>query len=148
LDLALPDYDVRSLAELSGQLEYVTGSGGKDIDLGMVPLKAGAKGAALNAVVVSVNKDPYGNNATTVRLKLDVAPESLKSVSFSAAGGAPIVVSPAGHITAGDATTFRLAISDEVPAQASIVVTVYGQLNRKTAPFRLTNISLTGEPAN
>lgn len=146
VELALPDYDVKSLEELSGQLEYITGSGTKEVDLGVMALKAGARGQRLNAVVSSVEKDPYGNNATILRLKLDLPPESLKSVAFFASGGSPMAVNPTGHITIGSATTFRLAIGNQVPAQARIVLTVYETFNRNAVPFSLGRMSLTGEP--
>jgi len=148
VELGLPDYDVKSLDELSGQLVYVTGSGGKEIDLGVMTLKAGAKGQALNAVVTSVEEDLYGNNATVLRLKLDTSPESLKSVSLVASGGSRVAAEVVDHITLGKATTFRLAVKGKVPGQARIILTVYEQYKQNTVPFSLRGISLTGEPLN
>jgi len=145
VDLALPDYNVKSIEELSGQLEYVTGSGGRQVDLGMMTLKAGAKGQALNAVVSSAEQDPYGNNESTVRLRLDLPPESLKSVAISGSGS-PVPVSIAGRSGIGNATTFKLAVPGKLPTQGRIVLTVYEQFEKTAVPFKLTRISLTGEP--
>lgn len=147
VELALPDYAARSLEEISGQLEYVTGSGGKEVDLGVVAMKAGTRGQALNAVISSVQEDPYGNNESLVGLKVNLPPEALKSVAISAGAGSPLVVNPRSPIAMGSATTFRLPIRGKLPPQARIVLTVYERFNRTTVPFRLTQISLTGEPA-
>mgnify|MGYP006287026587 CR=1 FL=1 len=142
--LGLPDVDTQSIEEISGRLEYLVGSGSREVELGTMAMSAGSKGNALNAAVESIERDPYGNNATTVRLALDIPAEKLQSVRFLGGGGAVSAI-PAGHITLGDRTNFRLSIKGTLPQQARVVVTVYESFRKVTVPFSIGPISLTGE---
>ena len=147
VELALPDYNVKVIEELSGNLEYVIAGADKELDLGVMPMKSGARGQALNAVISAIKEDPYGNNPTILSLALDMPAEALKSASFLANGTTKLSVNSAGHTSVADRTTFKFAVKDQIPQQARIVLTIHDNFQRGVMPFRITRISLTGEPA-
>ena len=146
IELLLPDQGVLGLEELAGTLEYLTASGTRDVDLGVVALEPDAKGSQLGAKISSIVVDPYQNNATVVGLTLDVDPEIIESVELFGENDERLELSRRGHISLGNTTTVKLSVEGELPAKARIVVRIFEGLEKNQLTFRITGISLAGQP--
>ena len=145
VELALPDENARGLDEVSGTLEYLTGAAAKQVDLGVMKFEAGARGSNLGALVESVETDPWHENATVVALKLNRVFEAVKSVQLFAEDGASLSASLLSERTIGAASMLTIAV-DRMPPSGKIVVEVYQGFQSTEIPFRVSRISLTGEP--
>jgi len=146
IDLLVPDEAARGLEELAGVLEYLTASGSREVDLGNIAFEAGAKGTVHGAVITSIEADPWQNNATILSLRLDLQAESIDSVKFLAEGGTKLNITQRGYASIGGTTTLKFSIKDKLPKNGRLIVTVFDELNKNEIPFRLVNISLTGQP--
>jgi hypothetical protein len=146
VELLLPDEGARGLEEVSGTLEYLTASGSREADLGVIAFEVGAKGDAYGAVVSSIEADPWQNNATMLGLRLDLPAEAIKSVEFYADGGAKLDISQRGSGSIGGTTTLKFSVRDQLPKSARVVLNVFDELKKDQIPFRIRNISLTGQP--
>jgi hypothetical protein len=146
VELLLPDEGARGLEEVSGTLEYLTAGGSREADLGAIAFEVGAKGDAYGAVVSSIEADPWQNNATMLGLRLDLPAEAIKSVEFYADSGAKLDISQRGSASIGGTTTLKFSIKDQLPKSARVVLNVFDELKKDQIPFRIRNISLTGQP--
>ena len=146
VELLLPDPGAIGLAELSGTLEYMTAGRIRDVDLGAMTLKAGAKGSGLGAKISSIEADPYRDNATVVGLTVDLPPEAVESVEFFAENGTKLAVRRRGHLSIGGATTLKLFVDGELPPKAVIVLHIFEALEKNELSFRIVGISLVGQP--
>ncbi len=145
VELALPDENARGLAEVSGTLKYLSGQSARQVDLGVMKFEAGAKGSNLGALVESVETDPWHENATVVALKLNRVFEAVKSVQLFAEDGAGLNASLLSERTVGAASMLTIAV-DRMPPSGKIVLEVYQGFQSNEIPFRVSRISLTGEP--
>ncbi len=146
IDLLVPDEAARGLEELAGILEYLTASGSREVDLGNIAFEAGAKGTVHGAVITSIEADPWQNNATILSLRLDLQAESIDSVKFLAEGGTKLDITQRGYASIGGTTTLKFSIKDKLPKSGRLIVTVFDELKKNEIPFRIANISLTGQP--
>ena len=146
VELLLPDEGARGLEEVSGTLEYLTAGGSREADLGTIAFEVGAKGDAYGAVVSSIEADPWQNNATMLGLRLDLPAEAIKSVEFYADGGAKLDISQRGSGSIGGTTTLKFSVKDQLPKSARVILNVFDELKKDQIPFRIRNISLTGQP--
>jgi len=146
VELILPDQGVSGLEELSGILQYLTAGGTRDVDLGVLSFEVGAKSRQLGAGISSIEADPYRNNATVMGLDVDLPPEAVRSVEFFSEDGAKLNISQRGHISVGDATTLKFSIIDQLPQTGRIVLSIYEDLQKNELPFKITGISLAGQP--
>ncbi len=146
VELLLPDQGALGLEELAGVLEYFTASGTKDVDLGLVALKVGAKASQLGARISSIEIDPYENNAPVVALTLNVPDETVESVELYDKNGQRLRITQYGYVSHGNTATVRFFVDGEIPAEAGIVVHIFEGLERHNLPFTIRAISLAGLP--
>ena len=146
VELLLPDQDALGLQELAGTLEYFTASETKDADLGLVPLKVGAKGSQLDARISSIEIDPYANNAPIVGLTLNASGDAVESVELYDKSGQRLEILRYGSTSGGNATTVKFFIKDKLPAEARIVVHIFEGLQKHNLPFTIRAISIAGLP--
>ena len=146
IDLLVPQEGTTVIEELSGTLEYLTASGSKEVDLGAVDFKAGAKGSQFGTVIAAVEADPFQGNPTMLSLRLNLAPEAVSSVEFYAEDGTRLDVSRRGYMSMGGATTLDFSIKSKLPETGRIVLNVYDQLQKSRMPFQITKILLSGQP--
>jgi len=147
IDLLVPDEQARGIDELTGTLEYLTASGSRSFDLGVIDLTTGARVDQFGACVSLVEQDPYGNNATVVALSFDLPAEQIKTVQLLSETGSVLPnVTQLETISFGASTTVKFAIAEPLPAKARIALERFENLQRKQLPFRITNVSLLGQP--
>lgn len=146
VELILPDQGASGLEELSGILQYLTASGTRDVDLGVLKFEVGAKSPQLGAGISSIEADPYRKNATVMGLDVDLPPEAVKSVEFLSENGAKLDISQRGYISVGGATTLKFSIRDQLPPTGRIVLSIYEDFQKNELPFKITGISLAGQP--
>jgi hypothetical protein len=145
VELLLPDEGAKGLEEVSGTLEYLTASGSKEVYLGVIALEVGAKGAAYGAVISSVEADPWQKNATMLGLSLDLPDEAIRSVGFYTDDGAKLDINRRGSGFIGGTTTLRFSVKGQLPKSARVVLNIFDELKKEQIPFRIRNISLTGQ---
>jgi len=146
IELLLPDEGAAALEELAGTMEYLTASGVKNVDLGVMTLEVGAKASELGANITSIEIDPYKNNAAVVGLALDVAPEQIESLELYGADGAKLQVNQHGYLSVGGATTIKFSTDGPMPQKAKIVLNLFEGLQKNELAFRIMGISLAGLP--
>ena len=146
VELLLPDEGAAALEELAGTIEYLTASGVKNVDLGVMTLEVGAKASELGANIRSIEIDPYKNNAATIGLALDVTPEQIESLELYGTDGAKLQVNQHGYLSVGGATTIKFSVDGPMPPKAKIVLNVFEGLQKNELAFRIMGISLAGLP--
>ncbi len=146
VELKLPDVGATALEELSGTLEYMTASGSRQVDLGVVDLKEGARGSQLAARISSIVADPYRNNATVVTLRLELGGNLAESVELYDTDGTKLAASQGGFTTVGDTVLVKLSIDGQPPARARIVARIFEGLQKKELGFTIASVLLTGQP--
>ena len=144
--LKLPGTRAKGLKELSGELIYVVNKGTKTVDLGMLELKAGAKGKALGAEIKSLKESKWQKAHQELELKLEISRDQVKEVRFADINGNKLPVSGSGSWWSGRRVTLTYRLKGEFPAKARIMVEVYAQLQEYKVPFKLSNVSLIGLP--
>ena len=146
VELLLPDEGAHGLEEVSGTLEYLTASGSTEADLGAMAFEVGAKGTRYGAVISSIEADPWQKNATMLGLRLDLPAEAIKSVEFYADSGAKLDINQRSSGSIGGTTTLKFSFKDQLPKSARVVLNIFDELKKEQIPFRIRNISLTGQP--
>ena len=146
VELLLPDRDVGGLEELSGTLEYLTAGPSREVDLGTMDFKVGAKAGQFAAVIRSIEPNPWQDDETMLSLRLAQPSVRVDSAAFYAQDGTKLQTAQSGHESTGTATTLYFSIKGKLPQTGRIVLNVFEQLKRNVTPFHLTDISLTGQP--
>jgi hypothetical protein len=146
IELLLPDPGALGIEELAGTLEYFTANGTKNIDLGLLELKAGAQASQLGAKISSIDIDPYKNNPPVVALTLDVSGDVVESVELYDEQDKRIEIIRYGSVSLGKTTTLKFFVEDDLPAQAKIVVHIFEGLEKHALPFSIKAISIAGLP--
>lgn len=170
-DFALdaPDKAARGLAELSGVLVYLGSSGTKEIDLGVMDFKDGAESGVPGFSIRSI-RDDWQKGYTRLELKVNLLLGALKStrfyredgteldlsdeddlskgtISFYAQDGTELNVSQSGKSFSGDRLmNVHYRIKGEFPPRGRIVLEVLDNVTKHEISFKLTNISLIGDP--
>jgi hypothetical protein len=67
-------------------------------------------------------------------------------VEFYADSGAKLDISQRGSASIGGTTTLKFSVKDQLPKSARVVLNVFDELKKDQIPFRIRNISLTGQP--
>jgi hypothetical protein len=144
--LATPDKDARGLAELSGVLVFLGSSGTKEIDLGVMEFKEGAKGAVPGFSIEFIEPD-WREGYTKMDLGVDLLLGTLKSTKFYLEDGTELNVSQTSKSFASDKLKdVDYRIKGEFPAKGRIVLEVLDDVTNHEIAFKLTNISLLGDP--
>jgi hypothetical protein len=145
VELHLPESDVTGLAELSGTLEYLTAGPSKQVDLGTMDFKVGSKASQVDAVIRSIEPNPWQSNETMLSLRLNQPSVYIESAEFSAQDGTKLQVQPRGHESIGNATTIYFSIKGKLPPRGRVALNVFDQLKKNAMPFHIRDISLTGQ---
>ena len=146
VNLSLPGENVRGIREVSGILKYNVASGSRKVDLGITDFTIGSKGKEFGAVIKSINRNKLEKGKQTLSLKLNLSQFSIKSVTFYDDEKNKLDVSSHGYFSMGGSTTFEYSCKGTLPETGSIVVEIFEKLEKYEIPFKLTNISLTGQP--
>jgi hypothetical protein len=146
IELLLPDPGALGIEELAGTLEYFTASGTKNIDLGLLELKAGVQASQLGAKISSIDIDAYKNNPPVVALTLNVSDDVVESVELYDEQDKRIEIIRYGSVSLGKTTTLKFFVEDDLPAQVKIVVHIFEGLEKHTLPFSIKAISIAGLP--
>jgi hypothetical protein len=134
--MKVPGPGVRLMREISGEFNAVIAGGLQSVDLGFERLQAGARGQRHGAEIMSMTRE-------TLRMRLNLARSEIKQVRVLAPDGQPIPTSVSGYFTSGGSTSFIL--SGSFPDEARVVVDMPQIPRQQTIPFKLANITLTGQ---
>jgi len=146
VNLSLPGENVRGIREVSGILKYTIASGSRNVDLGITDFTIGAKGKEFGAAIKSIKRSKWEKGKQTLSLKLNLSQSSIKSVTFYDDEKNKLDVSSQGYFSMGSSTTFEYSCKGTLPETGFIVVGIFEGLKKYEIPFKLTNISLTGQP--
>jgi len=147
IELTLPEPGVLGLQELAGTIEFLTATGTKDVDLGLMDIKVGQKATDLGAKITSIERDPYGNNPPVVGITLQAEPETIQAIEIYRQDDTPLKITQRGRMSLAGTTKLKFSLEeDELPKKARIVVHTFDGLQKNELPFRITGISLAGQP--
>ena len=142
----VPPETVQGLKEISGTLEYVVATSSKKVDVGITDFVTGAKGKELNASIESIEPSKWSQGNETLKLKLGVSKDSVKSVTVFDSDSNELAFSSTSTSWQGDSVTHEFSKKGKLPSKGRIVVEVYDGLQKYQIPFSLTDISLLGRP--
>lgn len=146
VELLLPDENVKGLQEVSGKLECLTASGSKEVDLGITDLKAGARGKEFGALIQQLKPDTLREDHTELVLRLNLSYELIESINVYTEDGGKLDVSHGRTMWSDKQTTLEFSTKGKFPPKGRIVLNVYEGLSKNIVPFKITNISLMGQP--
>ena len=147
VNLAMPDEKARSIAEVSGVLEYLESAGTKKIDLGVMDFKEGAESNVEGFSINSIKSDEVTVGKTRMWLKVMLLRGTEKRVQFFDEDGTELKVASDGKQFSRDRIkSMAFDIEGHFPARGRIVFEVLDGLSKHELPFKLTNISLLGSP--
>lgn len=144
--LSVPDEDANGLAELSGVLVHLKSAGIKEIDLGVMDFKKGAKSKVPGFAIRSIRPD-WNKGHTRMELKVNLLLGTIKSTTFYREDGTELIVSQGGKSFSSDRLMdIDYKIKGKFPPRGRIVLEVLDEITKHEISFKLTNISLTGKP--
>ncbi|MCG3149426.1 MAG: hypothetical protein PCFJNLEI_02888 [Verrucomicrobiae bacterium] len=144
--VGVPGPQARGIQELAGTLEYFMATKTREVDLGIADFTAGAAGTEFGATIKSIKASEWQAGSTALALRLRVAKDTIKSVTFYDAAGAKLEAKQGGSMSSGNDVTLDFNRKGEYPAKGRIVVEVYDDGQTFRAPFELKNVSLLGQP--
>lgn len=139
----------RGLKRVAGTMEYLVAEGEETVDLGFEKLAPGSKGKAMNAVIQSIEKQPWGNEDQYIlELKLVLVPDQIKEVEVLGADGRPLPeIGIYSRMTMGENdTTLSIRSKQPYPDNGRVRLIQHANLKKFQVPFELTNIDLLGRP--
>jgi len=146
VNLSVPDKEAKRIAELSGTLAYVESAGTKRLDLGVIDFREGAKSHVEGFSIRSIRSD-WREGYALMELNVDMLRGTIKSAAFYREDGTEIEVSPGGKSFSQDKLLdVGYKTRGEFPPRGRIVFEVLDNVTKHKIHFKLTNISLTGEP--
>ena len=140
VSLKLPDKNARVLNELSGQLQYHSEVGAKEIDLGFDKLREGARGKELGAYIKSI-KPHWDRDALLIEVSLNLRLEAIKDV-YLVAGETRTLLPRTMNFGGGEVSTIGLVSKWTLPPDGRLVVHVVDRVQPFDVPFKLQNIPL------
>jgi len=143
VQLKVPGPNVKTLKELSGQLQYSVATGTKETDLGLQGLKEGAQGTEMGAKIQSIGEGWNKDGSQQMELKLNIREESLKH-AWVVVDGARTPLERRGYSGGGNSYTFTLESKRAFPAQGRIVVETFDKIQVFNVPWKLENLNLLG----
>jgi hypothetical protein len=141
--------DAKGLKRIAGTIEYMVAEGVETIDLGFEKLAPGEKGKAMNAVIRSIETQPWGSEEKHVmELKLTLVPDHMKEMEVLGEDGRPL---PEIHVhsrmTSGeDDTTLSIRSDQPYPENGKVRVVKHANLKKFRVPFEIENVDLLGRP--
>ena len=147
VDLSVPDKDAKAIAELSGTVGYLKSAGTKEIDLGIMDFKEDTPSAVEGFSIRSVGVRSWDKERSEMELRVNLLRGHLVSTKFYREDGTQIEVSSGGISFSGDKLLdIGYRTKGEFPPRGRIVFEVIDKITKHEIEFKLTNISLTGEP--
>lgn len=138
--MGLPAPGVKGLREVTGHLQYRVASGSREIDLGFDELTAGATSQELGAEIVNLE-------AESLELKLTLKPDEVKAL-YLVVGKTKTELNRNGYSGFNDEYSYTYESPTGFPAKARLVAEVHAEVQLFTAPFKIENITLLGEPVD
>jgi len=148
LKLSAPGLAVKGFKEISGNLRYTVGIGLTNIDLGLTEIQAGAQGSEFGALIESIKPRPGQNSGLNIKLKLQLDPKEIISLKTISADGQETVLRQTSYSGYNKNFTYTYGSKVELPPGARLVVQKYGEIKKYSIPFKLTNLTLLGQPIN
>ncbi len=140
-DIFVPLFDkrVKTLKHLEGWFKYVTATKSKEIDLGMIRFKKGAKGNKLGAVIKSVaTPSVYTGNLSIIGLSVDIPDYTVKSAHFYGEDGTELQIKRQGTSVEAGKVIINYATKQKLPKKGRIVLDVFQDIRRRKVAFRRT----------
>lgn len=145
INLKVPDEKASRMTELSGEFEYFTSAGSKEIDLGQMDFKDGAESVIEGFSIKSIKVESWNTEYTVMNLKVDLLKDSIKTVKLYDADGNELEISKGGSMSSsGRLMSIGYKIKDKFPEKGRIVFEVFDNLVKHKLDFKLENISLLG----
>ncbi|MGC9943027.1 MAG: hypothetical protein ABSE48_14445 [Verrucomicrobiota bacterium] len=144
--LQSPGPDVKGFKEISGNLTYSVGTGSTNVDLGITEIRVGAEGSEFGARISSVRPGLAANGGQNLGIKLQLAPKYVISVKAVGADGQETVLKQNSYSGINGYFTYTFHAKTELPPNARLIVTKYAGIKKYSIPFKLTNLSLLGQP--
>jgi hypothetical protein len=146
INLRPPGPEAKGFKEISGTLGYSVAGGTTNVDLGISEIKADATGTGLGASIVSI-KPGFGNNGgQDIELKLHLEPTELISLTAVGADGQETVLERRGYSGGNHQYNITFNAKTEIPASSRLVAKIYSQVEQFEIPFKLSNLTLLGQP--
>jgi len=149
IKLSVPDKDAKGLAELSGALHYFKFIGTKKIDLGIMDFEDDTKSKVDGFSIKSIKKKPgaWEKGNTYMHIGINLLRGSIKDVKLYREDGTEIKTFFAGSSYMKDRLiNYNIRTKGEFPPRGRIVFDVLDGITKHEIPFKLTNISLLGQP--
>jgi hypothetical protein len=146
VNLQSPGPAVKGFKEISGSLTYSVGIGMTNVDLGITEIKAGAQGSQFNAEIKSIKPGFGANGGQNLGIKLQLAAQDIISLKAVGADGQEIVLKQNGYSSFNEIYTYIYHAKTELPDAARLIVQKYGEVKKYSIPFKLTNLTLLGQP--
>lgn len=149
IKLSVPDKDAKGLAELSGALHYFKFIGTKKIDLGIMDFEDDTKSKVDGFSIKSIKKKPgaWEKGNTYMHIGINLLRGSIKDVKLYREDGTEIKTFFAGSSYMKDRLiNYNIRTKGEFPPRGRIVFEVLDGITKHEIPFKLTNISLLGQP--
>jgi hypothetical protein len=147
VELSLPDEAAKGLAELSGALRCLKSTGTKKINLGIMDFKDGTKSKVDGFSIRSVGVTDWDKERTEMGLNVSLLRGSVKKVKVYRENGTQVEVHRGSAWSTEDRLlTYGIRTKGEFPPRGSIVFEVLDGITKHKIPFKLTNISLLGQP--
>ncbi|KKK77118.1 hypothetical protein LCGC14_2856820, partial [marine sediment metagenome] len=141
--LLVPDEREKKLKEITGELEYLTASGTKKIDLGMMDFRAGVKSSKAGFSISKVGPSEWEEGSTTMSLKVDLQRGFLKSVKLYDENGEELDVSKSGTSYSGSRLlNLDFRARGQFPSKGRIVLDVWDNVKKHKVGFKALDISL------
>ncbi|HEY8994109.1 MAG TPA: hypothetical protein VIM71_05575 [Lacunisphaera sp.] len=145
-EMTAPGPGVTGLKELSGHLRYTVAGATSETDLGFAKLAANAKGKELGAEIKSFG-DKADDGSQQIELQLDLEPDTLKAL-YLVTGSDRTELKQRGYGGGGGTYVYTYESEKSFPPKSRLVAETYAQMETYDAPFKLTNLTLLGEPAD
>jgi len=135
--------DAQLIKELSGTIDYLVGGATKEIDLGIGQFAAGTAGTQFNARISEIKPDDWDKSKQALVLKIDKSKDEIKKVIFYDSSGQLLEVESRGSMYSGNNVTYTFSRKDgDFPAQGSIAIEAYDDLQRKKISFTLNDLEI------
>ncbi|MHC4658567.1 MAG: hypothetical protein ACYS83_05235 [Planctomycetota bacterium] len=147
VNLSLPDQGAKGLTEVSGVLRGFKFTGTKKIDLGLMDFKDGTKSKVDGFSITSLEKKLPEEGSTYMHIGVNLPYGSVEDVKLYREDGSQIAVFYAGSLRTKDGLVgYNVRTEGEFPPKGRIVFEVLEGIATYEIPFKLTNISLLGQP--
>jgi hypothetical protein len=147
INLSAPSKDAKAISEISGTLEYSKSTETKNIDLGLMEFADGVRSWVKGFSITSIRNNSWDRENTEMELDVDLPRGYLISTKFYNEDGSEIEVSKSGGaFSEKEILDVRYKVKGKFPPKGRIVLEVIDDAIKHEINFKLTNVSLMGEP--